>query len=252
MNNYEKYQKAGQNAISQAAKFLGESFGDFKEMRLKSGTHYGIEDDLQSNRIIENYLRKETPEVGIYSEEGERNLESELVWVIDPIDGTTNYSVGIPLFVTQLCLLERGDPVLSFLNSPILQMDFSSQVNQGAKMNGKEIRVSDLEDLSKAVVNVNKGNDNRNFSEIAAKLGKKVRTIRCFGSTGIDLAFVASGKIDLLIDYGSDLYDYAPGVLLVRESGGVAVTAEGKDWSYKDSTLIAGNRNLVEQILKLL
>lgn len=252
MNNYKKYYLAGQSAVSKASEFLRASYGDVKEMKLKSGTHYGIEDDLKTNTIIEKYLRDATPEVGIYSEEGERSLESELVWVIDPIDGTTNYRVGIPLFVSQICLLEKGEPVLAFLNSPILQMDFSAQRNHGSKLNSQTIKVSELKELNKATVSFNKGDTNENVGRLISKLGKNIRSVRSFGSMGIDLAFVASGKIDVLINSGSDLYDYAPGVILVREAGGVVVNFEGRPWSYEDKTLIAGNKELVQEVLRCL
>ncbi|MDP2917880.1 MAG: inositol monophosphatase family protein, partial [bacterium] len=81
------------------------------------------------------------------------------------------------------------------------------------------------------------------------KLGSAVRTIRIYGAMGIDLAYVASGKLDALINSGSDLYDFAPGVLLVREAGGVVVNFDGNDWSFKDKTILATNQKLVSQIL---
>lgn len=249
MTNFDKYYKIAIEATNQASDFLRDNFGKVKEMSHKSGTHYGIADDVESNKIIEEYLRKHSPEVAIYSEEGERNLESELVWVIDPIDGTSNYRVGIPMFVTQLCLLKNGEPVVSVIQAPMFNLVFSAQKNEGAYLNKEKITISEVSEMNKAMSGFNKGSSNADVGKYISKLGSKVRTIRIYGAMGLDLAYVASGKLDVLINSGSNLYDFAPGVLLVREAGGVAVNFDGSEWTFKDETLIATNQKLVEQIL---
>lgn len=249
MNDFDKYYKIAIEATNQASNFLRDNFGKIKEMTHKAGTHYGIADDLESNRIIEEYLRSHSPEVAIYSEEGERNLESELVWIIDPIDGTSNYRVRIPMFVTQLCLLKNGEPVVSVIQAPMFDLVFSAQKDKGSYLNGEKIAVSEVSEINKAMFGFNKGSSNADVGKYISKLGSKVRTIRIYGGMGLDLAYVSSGKLDALINSGSNLYDFAPGVLLVREAGGVAVNFDGNEWTFKDETLIATNQKLVKQIL---
>jgi len=252
MKNFDKYYKVALETTKRASSFLRDSYGQTKEMTHKSGTHFGIADDVESNKIIEDYLRSHTPEVAIYSEEGERNLESKLVWIIDPIDGTSNYRVEIPMFVTQLCLLSDGEPVVSVIRAPVLDLVFSAQKNKGAFLNDEKIMVSETSEISRGMFGFNKGSNNLDVGKYITQLGPIVRTIRIYGAMGMDLAYVASGKLDALINSGSDLYNFAPGVLLVREAGGVAVNFDGKDWKSNDKTLLATNKNLVEEVLKIL
>lgn len=252
MKNLDKYYKIATEVTQLAGNFLLDKYGSIKNMSHKSGTHYGIAEDVKCNKIYEKYLKHKTPEVSIYSEEGEKNLNSDLIWVIDPIDGTSNYRVGIPLFVTQICLLYKSDPVVSIIHAPIFKQFFSAQKNKGAFLNNKKLIISKTLDLRKAMLGVNKGGSNLDAGKYITQLGNQVRTVRIYGSMGIELAYVASGKLDILIDSGSDLYDYAPGVLLVKEAGGVVLNFEGKDWTFRDKTLLATNKKLASDVLQIL
>lgn len=252
MAEWSTYLDIAIQACDQASQFLRKSFGDTKAMHHKEGSHYGVADDLEANQIIVEYLHSRSPQVAIYSEEGERNLDSELVWTIDPIDGTSNYRVGLPIFVTQLALLYKGEPVVSVIQAPLLELNFRAQKGRDASVNGDPISVSTLAQLNKAMLGLNKGTNNLAIGDYISRLGAQVRTMRLLGSIGLDLAYVASGKLDALINSGSDLYDYAPGILLVRQAGGVALTFEGKEWTCEDKSLIAGNNVLVSQIRDLI
>lgn len=252
MKSFDRYYEIAKEATGRASDFLLANYGRVKEMTHKEGTHYRVADDLENNRIIEDYLRSQTPEVAIYSEEGERDLESELVWVVDPIDGTSNYRVGIPMFATQLCLLSKGEPIISVIQAPMLGLNFSARKGEGAYLNDKKITVSETPEINRAMVGFNKGSNNIDMGKYTIQLGSVVRTVRNYGAAGLDLSYVASGKLDAFVNSGSGLYDYAPGVLLVREAGGVAVNFDGNDWTLEDKTLVATNQKLVSPILKFL
>lgn len=252
MKSFDQYFKIAEEATDLASNFLYKNFGDIKKMHLEHKKHCCIADDKKCNKIYEKFLKDKTPEASIYSEEGEKNLNSDLVWIIDPIDGTSNYRVGIPLFATQICLLYKNETVLSIIKAPILKMNFTAQKNKGAYLNGKKINVSKITNLKEAMIGFNKGASNVYAGKHILKLGTTVRTVRIYGSMGIDLAYLASGKLDALINYGSKLYDYAPGLLLIKEAGGVAINFKGNPWQTKDKTLIVSNKILASKILKIM
>ncbi|MFA5024395.1 MAG: inositol monophosphatase family protein [Patescibacteria group bacterium] len=250
MKTFNEYYEIAKEAAERASVFLRGNYGPAKEMTLKEGTHYSINDDLLSNEIYEKFLRERTPEVAIYTEEGERNLNSDLVWVIDPIEGTSNYRVGIPLFATQICLLYKGEPVVAVIQAPVLNLLFTAQKGEGAYLNGQKITVSSISELKLAMLGYNKGLRHLEASNHINKLIPQFRTIRNFGVAGIDLVFAASGKLDLVMNANSELYDYAPGVLLVREAGGRVTNFAGVDWKTNDKTLIAANKKLLTAALE--
>jgi len=252
MKSFTEYYEIAKEAAERASVFLRASYGPVKEMTIKEGTHYSINDDILSNKIYEDFLREKTPEVAIYTEEGERNLNSDLVWIIDPIDGTSNYRVGIPLFVTQICLLYKGEPVVAVIQAPALNWLFTAQKNKGAYLNDQKINVSNVSSLNMAMLGYNKSLRNQEMSEYINKLIPLTRTIRDFGVTGIDLSFTASGKLDLVMNANSALYDYAPGVLLIREAGGIVTNFAGDNWKITDKTLIAANKNLLAAALEII
>jgi len=249
VKSFTRYLRIAAAAAKLAGDFLRDSYGPIKEMHRKSGTHHGIEDDKRCAEIYTEYLENETPEVARYMEDGDQNLDSALVWVVDPIDGTSNYRVGIPLFVTQICLLYRGEPVISVIRAPMFDQVFSARKNHGAYLNGTKISVSKTARMDKAMLGVNKGSSNRDTGRYITRLGPLVRTIRIYGAMGLDLAYLACGRLDALINSGSQLYDYVPGVLLVREAGGIAANFTGARWTCADRTLAAANKSLLAPIL---
>jgi myo-inositol-1(or 4)-monophosphatase len=250
-NSLKKYLAVAQDAARRAGFWLKEHYGEIKEMRLKESNHYTINEDKERNDFYEAILRKETPEAGLYTEEGERSLDADLAWVVDPIDGTSNYRAGVPLFMTQICLLCKNEPVLSVLFNPVLGEEFTAIKNGGAFLNGNRIEVSGETDLKRSMFIAAKAWDAESAGKYISYFGKYIRTARMFGGcTAIDLAFVASGRGEFTINSGSYLYDYAPGVLLVREAGGLVMNFEGKPWGVKDRNLVACNKELMPEVLR--
>ncbi len=251
----DKYLNVAVNVSLQAGEFLIHNFGDLKKRYHARGTHYTTHEDKESNQIYLDYLGKYTPEVQISTEETEDTLTNDLMWVIDPIEGTSNFGSGIPYFATQLCLIKNKEPLLSVVNAPILNQLFTCIKDQGAYLNGKQITVNKLSNLKKSMPSITKGTKQEDliwFGKMLPELLTHVRTIRGFGSTGLELAYVAAGKIDFHINKGSRYYDYLPSVLLVREAGGVVLNHLGKQWSLSDNALIAGNKRMATQALSII
>jgi myo-inositol-1(or 4)-monophosphatase len=238
-----------------AGNYLKENFGSFKVTKAKEYLHYGIKEDVVCNTIYENYLKRYTPKVSLYTEEGSRVLGSDFTWVVDPIDGTSNYAVGNPLFVTQIALLEKQEPILSVIYAPILKQEFVSIKGKGSFLNGNKVSVSKKVIGERFSVSFAKGREmiySNWYIEVMGSMVKRASTPRVFGSAGIEMAYTAAGKLDCFLSNGCKIYDLVPGYLLIKEAGGLIVNDKGKEWSLKDSFLLAGNRKLVKNIQKII
>ena len=181
-------------------------------------------------------------------------LSENITWVVDALDGTSNYRVGIPLFVVQLALVKEGEPVVSVIYAPALKLLFTAMKGHGAMLNGQSIHVSHVNVINKAMVSLNKGTqrkDLRWYASTVAKVMREVRTIRHFGSAGLMLSYVASGKLEGYLDSGSKLYDVASGILLVREAGGMVKNFNSNEWTINDRTVIASTPKLLDRLVKM-
>lgn len=255
MKSTEEYLEIASKVTDLAGEFAMENFGPFKQTFHKSGLEYGIEEDKKCNELYEKFLKEQTPEVSLYTEEGEKNLGDELTWTVDPIDGTSNYGVGNAYFNTQIALLKNREPILGIIYAPILKQKFIAVKDQGAKLNGRQIQVSQNTKLSSTTFAVGKGKDpklHKKFMDTTDALLKASRSIRVFGSAGLELAYTAAGMIDYFVCFGANIWDYAPGVLLVKEAGGVALNLQGSEWGLDDEHILASNPQIAEQVLKLL
>lgn len=249
-----KYYKIAKEVNKMASKFLISRFGSVKEMTHKSESHYGIDEDVEANTLYENFLKSKTPEVALYTEEGERNLERDLVWVIDPIEGTSNYRAGNPFWATQIALLYKKEPVIGIVNAPVLKQNFYAIKGGGAFLNKDRISVSPLKELNKAVIDIVRGTKNEDKDWVVKTLNgliKKVRTNRMFGACSLDISYCAAGITDALIIKGVNLYDLAPGSVIAKEAGAEVLDIAGNNWTISNDSFLTGNKILTGDILKI-
>jgi len=251
MENLEYYLEIAKKAARKAGKWLVKGYASFDPMFAKKEHEYYISADVECEKIYKDFLKKETPEIGFFAEEKGGKI-SDLCWAVDPIDGTSNYRVGVPYFTTQICFLQNREPVVAVIYNPILDQEFTAQKGKGAFLNGKRIFQSDVKELKRALLIVSKGGSNRRAGEIIARFGDAVRTVRLYGATSIDLSYLAAGKFDITVNYGSSIWDYAPGVLLVREAGGIVANSKGEPWTIDDNNLVAANKYLMPQVLEII
>lgn len=252
--DHTKYLILAKEITLQVGEYLTQNFGLNKAMSHKGGTHYSIKEDEIANEMYVKFFNINTPDATVYTEEGDQKL-SQFTWVIDPLEGTSNYRVGIPLFATQCALMYDGIPFVSVIYLPQLNQTFTAMKGKGAYLNETKISVSSVFDLKLAMACIGKGTDLQArewYSKTVRKVTPKIRTIRSFGATGIEMAYCAAGKVDLCLNNGSQLYDYLPGALLIRESGGVVLNEKGRDWTIYDKYLIASNKNLASHVIELL
>jgi myo-inositol-1(or 4)-monophosphatase len=252
MENLEHYLSIASNAARQAGDMLMKGYGQSYGLIEKEENHYSIEMDSKSNALYESILRAKTPEISLYTEEGERSLGSDLVWMVDSLDGSYNYRVEMPLFVTQICLLYKSDPVVSVIYNPILKQEFSAIKGQGSFLNGGQIFVGNASEIEKSTLAISRLVTNDNDGKTVSKFSKIVRAIWLLGSTGLDLSSIAAEKSEIAINYGSKIFDYAPGVLLVREAGGLVTNFKGEEWTINDNNLVAANKYLMPKVLEII
>ena len=215
-------------------------------------------DGLAEKEIIKEF-RRSTPDYAILGEEGgsvKSKVGSRFTWVIDPLDGTSNYLRGIPHFCVSIALVENGEPVHGVIFDPLRNELFTSSRGSGTTLNDKRVRVADRKDLDGAMVLT--GFPPRERKRASAQLKcvdtllVEIEDIRRTGSAALDLAYVACGRADAYFEAGVKPWDIAAGALMVREAGGKVSDFRGRTTGPMDARgvdgrpLLAGNIKVAE------
>jgi myo-inositol-1(or 4)-monophosphatase len=248
--------EVAKKAAKEAGEILLGGFGKNVEARFKKDSSPVTRYDLQVEELILSILQRNFPGHSVSSEEnGLLDKKSEYIWLVDPIDGTSNFVCGIPLFNTTIALVRNKKTLLCVVHNPATSELFSSEVGKGAFLNREKIQVSDVGDLSESLVVFGRGRQKENkeiFTEVFSKVSEKVRTPRVFGSLSLDLAYVASGKFEARIDLGNKWKDHAAGALLVREAGGSTTDLNGGEWNFEKNNIVASNGKIHGELLTTL
>jgi myo-inositol-1(or 4)-monophosphatase len=195
---------------------------------------------LIRRRLIDSF-----PDHGVVAEEGtnigpKRNNR----WYVDPLDGTVNFSRGVPMWCVSLALFADGFPVLGVIHDPIRGETFSAAKGGGAWCNGERIQTSQITELSLALVHLtiefHEGSIRVSLDDLASIAPAVLRT-RNMGSAALALAYVATGRMDAMIHRSAFPWDYGAGVLLVQEAGGVVSGIGGEEYSVGTSALVAAS-----------
>jgi len=227
------------------------------EYELKGVSNLVTEVDLLCEKEIIRMLQDETPEHEILSEEkGGGALNSEYIWVIDPLDGTTNYAHGYLKFCVSIALVSRGKPILGVIYDPAMNELFFGIRGQGAFLNGKKIRVSKVNKIQDSLLVTGFSYDRGENLERDLRLYEKVhpfpQSIRRDGSAALDLCYVACGRFDGFWEFNLNSWDVSAGVLLVEEAGGVVTDLKGNPMPLDKKELWASNGRIHEEFLALI
>ncbi|TXH01313.1 MAG: inositol monophosphatase [Candidatus Moraniibacteriota bacterium] len=245
-------QRIIEKIVRKVGTYLADNYGKAIKQHLIDGTHYDTIHDKIASDIYQKDLAKYYPDIQFYSEEFKDHIDAtKPYWIIDPIEGTTNFARNIPFFATQIAYVESNIVICSAVYLPILQELYTATRGKGAYCNGVKISVGSVANLNQAVVNVGKGTGVDNLTwwgNTMSHLAPLTRTNRLYGSTGIDICYVASGKLDLHINHGSHNYDYAPGSLIAEEAGASVTNFSGKNWQLTDSDIVISNTKLVKEL----
>jgi myo-inositol-1(or 4)-monophosphatase len=213
----------------------------------KKGNDFATEVDLAIERQVVDALVSMTG-IGVHGEEfGGAALDSPLVWVLDPIDGTFNYAAGLPMAAILLGLLRDGEPVAGLTWLPFTDQRFSAVVGKPLYVNGVAQPPLQRSRLPDCVVGTGTFNidsrgrfPGRYRVAILEGLSRKCSRMRMHGATGIDLAYTAAGILGGAISFGHHIWDHAAGVALVRAAGGIVTDLAGNDWTPKAGSALAG------------
>ncbi len=213
--------------------------------------------DKQAEQRFVTALEKLLPEAGFIAEEGTSNKNGERFnWVIDPLDGTTNYVHGIPFYCTSVALLEGKDVVMGVVYDPSSDECFHAFAGKGAFMNSSSISVSDTPELIKSLLATGFPYDDFDREEgyfgILRAFTQKCRGIRRIGSAALDLVYVANGRFDGFYEYGLNPWDVAAGALIVIEAGGQVSDFKGeKDYIFGEE-IIADNKLISDEFFTVI
>jgi myo-inositol-1(or 4)-monophosphatase len=212
-------------------------------------------DRRAEQRIIET-IRKTHPHHSFLAEEsGETGETSEVQWIIDPIDGTTNFIRGIPHFAISIAAQIKGKVEVGVVYDPVREELFTASRGSGAQLNGKRIRVSEARNLDQTLLAT--GFPYRSMDQfdrymtLFSKLYPQCSDMRRAGSAALDLAYVAAGRFDGFFEFGLKWWDIAAGSLLVAEAGGIVGDFEGNPNFKQSNSILAANPRIFKAILTL-
>ena len=257
MNEVKNILEFAMNVALRSGRILLEHYNQSMEVRSKSSEiDLVTEADLASERFIVQTIRKKFPKHGILSEEEvEDNEAREFSWIIDPLDGTVNYTHGFPIFCVSLALQYQGDPLLGVTHDPTRDETFTVVKHLGAFLDGERLNVSQAKTLVQSLVATGfpykrATIEDNNLPEFNRVL-PKVQGIRRGGSAALDLAYVAAGRLDGYWEAHLSPWDWAAGVLMIQEAGGRVTDRTGQPWTLESKKMVATNGFIHEELLQV-
>ena len=241
-----------------AGEILRDGYFRRKEIGYKSRREIVTSCDIASEKFIRSSIREKFEHHKILSEElgASQALGVEYLWVVDPLDGTNNFAHGFPVFAVSIALVHRGRLVLGVIRDPLRAETFEASSRTPAKLNGQEITVSKISELSDALIATGfpysrrpGSEDNLNFF---VAFFYRALGIRRAGSAALDLAYTASGRLDGFWELKLKPWDMAAGAIIVKKAGGIASDFSGKPWTLTSDRIIAANPEIFPQMLEVI
>ncbi len=247
-------------AAHRAGRSLKRDLGEVEQLQvsLKGPRNFVTAADRRAEEIVREELAKARPDYGFLGEESGTHEGSDKThrWIVDPLDGTTNFLHGIPHFAVSIALERSGTIVAGLIYNPANDDLFVAERGKGAFLNDQRIRVAGRQRLSEAVVacglpHYGRGDLALGRSEIFAAQ-QAFAGLRRFGAAALDLAWIAAGRLDAYWERDLSPWDMAAGIILVREAGGFVTDLDGQDAMFTKNHIAAGNDTMHRELLKLL
>lgn len=246
-------------AANLAGKIIREKIGSIttEDITRKSISDYVTEVDFDSEKTIIEHIKKYFPHHQIMAEESSNSYKkAEYLWIIDPLDGTTNFIHGFPIIAISIALMCKGEFIIGVVYDPTRDELFYAEKGKGAFLNNRKIKVSSLTDPSLSLIATGFPFRNKQYIDSYLKIFRElfysVSDLRRAGAASIDLAYVACGRVDGFFEFALSPWDIAAGILLIKEAGGVVSDFEGAEEYLKTGNIVAGNpvihQFLVEKI----
>lgn len=246
-------------AAEKAGRALVRDFGEVEQLQVsaKGPSDFVSQADHRAEKLVRQELQKARPRFGLHMEEsGVRTGEdTSHYWLVDPLDGTTNFLHGLPHFAVSIALVENNEIIAAVVYDPVKDDMFWAERGQGAFLNYRRIRVSARRRLAEAVFATgipHRGiGDHSDFLPRLERVMGKCAGVRRFGAAALDLAYVAAGRYEGFFEAGLNPWDIAAGVLLVREAGGLVTDYAGMGVRLTHGDVIAGNAQLQPALVEL-
>ena len=240
-----------------AGKVLLEHYGKTHRVEWKPGAGIVTEADKRAEGVLLKKIFRKFPKSSIITEEsGEYRGEGSLCWVLDPLDGTSNYAHGFPMFCVSIGLYEDGEAKAAVIYSPVLKEMFYAERGRGAYLNGRPIRVSKTKTVKEALLGTgfyySTGAILRQEMKIFFRMNEAALAVRRPGSAALDLAFVACGRYDGFWERGLSPWDVAAGFLIVKEAGGMFTDYRGKKTDMFGKEVVASNGRIHKPLVSLM
>lgn len=242
----------------EAGQVLKSGFGKNFSVEYKTNVaNIVTEYDKKSEKTIIDFIKKEFPTHSVIAEEGGGyDLSSEYLWVIDPLDGTTNFAHGLPIFSVSIGIQKKGEMVYGVIYDVMRDAMYSAEKGSGAFCNGKKLNVSENDDLRKSVLvtgfpyNVHENPDFA-YERFTAFL-RVARAVRRLGSAAIDMCYVAEGVFDGFWEVSLNAWDMAAGKVIIEEAGGLVTDFSGQPMNIFEKQILASNGKVHESMINVL
>jgi myo-inositol-1(or 4)-monophosphatase len=247
-------------AARKAGRALKRDFGEVEKLQvsMKGPANFVSAADRRAEETLYAELSKARPGYGFLGEEGgaREGADKTHTWIVDPLDGTTNFLHGIPQFCISIGLEREGTMVAGVIYNPAIEDLFIAERGKGAFLNDQRIRVAARKRLADAVIacglpHIGRGDIKLGQRETAA-VQEKVAGLRRFGAAALDLAWVAAGRLDGYWERDLNPWDVAAGILMVREAGGFVSDCDGADEMLAKGHIVAGNETMQKELVRVL
>ena len=245
-------------AARRAGAVLGRNFNKRDKLTVEKKGHndFVSSADLAAEAAIIEVIHKHYPDHAIHAEESGISGESDHVWIIDPLDGTTNYLHGFPVFAISIGLQINGRLEHAVVYDPMREELFTASKGEGAQLDGRKIRVSGNKDLDRALIGTGfpfrqADSEMGPYLEMLGKVVKNTSGVRRPGAAALDLCYVAVGRLDAFWETGLQPWDLAAGTLIIREAGGIVSALDGGENHLETGHVLAGTPRIYRGLAKL-
>jgi myo-inositol-1(or 4)-monophosphatase len=233
-----------------AGQVLRERFPAPREIHAKGWRDFYTDADTAAQQTIVNLIRSHDPDAVIQAEEGlELPPGSTALWVIDPLDGTTNYARQFPVFSVSIAYVEQGQPQIGVVYDPLHERVFKAERNRGVWLNADRLRAANTADIAAAIVALDWGRGEQQRAqalEWLSRVGRDCRTTRALGSAALGFSYLAAGWIDVYFHPMLAPWDGAAGQVIAEEAGARLFNFAGDHWHYTEPDCVASTPQLAE------
>ena len=245
--------KTAIEAALRAGRMIAERYPAGRNVTVKGYRDIVTDTDIAAEAIIMNLIRARFPDHTIISEEaGGSQIGSRYTWIVDPVDGTSNYAHRIPVFAVSIGVLERGEPLIGVIHDPLRDQTFVAERGQGATLDDAPLHVSPVTRLDHALVGLDWMHSDEGRERVLAHLHRcasRCGTVRLLGAATLGLAYVAAGWLDAYFHLALKPWDAAAGMLLVAEAGGRCTTLKGEPYRVDLPDCMATNGSIHDELL---